>query len=83
MPITDLEKDILKDLLDSGYVGKRHTPVENVSKGFPKHLRGDVKKAVKNLIRKGFILEYPTSHGMDVTLPIERTKEIKELLELL
>ncbi|MFQ6062340.1 MAG: hypothetical protein ACE5KT_06835 [Methanosarcinales archaeon] len=78
--LNDVQKAILKDLLESGYIGKKHTPIEKVQKGFPKHLRGEVKKAVKKLIRMGCIREYPTSHGIDVTIPVHAVGKIKEIL---
>ncbi|MDI6888467.1 MAG: hypothetical protein QMC78_02065 [Methanocellales archaeon] len=77
---TDIEKAILDKLLSHGYVGKKHTPEDNVPKGFPKHLYNDVRKALKRLIRDGLVLQYPTSHGMDVTLNKELISEIKKIL---
>ncbi len=79
---TDIEKAILDKLFSHGYIGKKHTPIENIQKGFPPHMRGDVKKALKKLIREGLILEYMTSHGTDVTLNKKRTKEIRQFLNL-
>lgn len=44
---TGIEKAILDKLFSHGYIGKKHTPIENVRKGFPPHMHGDVKKALK------------------------------------
>lgn len=40
----------------------------------------DVRKALKRLIKDGLVLQYPTSHGMDVTLNKELISEIKKIL---
>jgi len=78
---TDIDKAILDKLLSHGYVGKKHTPEDNVPKGFPKHMYSDVRKALKRLIRDGLVLQYPTSHGMDVTLNKKLVSEIKKILD--
>lgn len=77
---TDIEKAILDKLLSHGYVGRKHTPEDNIPKGFPKHMYEEVRKALKNLVREGLVLQHPTAHGMDVALNKERTSEIKEIL---
>jgi len=37
-----------------------HVPVEAVTHKFPKHLRGDAKKSLEKLRRKGYCIEHPT-----------------------
>jgi hypothetical protein len=82
MPYTDVEKAIIDKLFSHGYIGKKHTPIDNIQKGFPSHIRGEVKKALKKLSREGLILEYITSHGIDVMLNKERMKEIRLILKI-
>jgi len=41
----------LEKLYKNRHVGRRHTSEDNVIKGFPKHVRGDIKKAWKLLIK--------------------------------
>lgn len=53
---TDIEKVILDKLLSHGYVGRKHTPEDNIPKGFPKHMYEEVRKALKNLVREGLVL---------------------------
>lgn len=47
---------IVKKLFHHGYIGKKHTDRENLKKGLPSHFKGDVKKAMKELIREGVLL---------------------------
>jgi hypothetical protein len=47
----------------------------------PSHLKGKVKKEVKELIKEGILLEKPTCYGLQVSLNPERIKEIMQYLE--
>ena len=62
------------------YIGERHTSEDNIPKGFPKHERGDVKKALKNLKRQGYIIPKITSYGMEVSLASSKIPEICKIL---
>jgi len=53
-----------------------HTAIENLEKGFPKHLRGNVKELVNELIKEGFILPKRTNYGVQVSLNFEKKEEI-------
>jgi len=44
---------ILKKLHSLRKIGASHTAIENIPKGFPKHLRGDVRKIAEKLIKEG------------------------------
>lgn len=81
MGYSETEKAVLKKLYVDGFVGARHTSVDNVPKGFPKHLRGDVKKAVKKLNKKGFFIVKPTSYGLEISLNPRKMKEIKRIIQ--
>jgi len=78
--LTDTEKAILAKMLRHGYIGGKHTSEDNIPKGLPRHIRGQVKKALKNLIRVGYIIPKTTSYGMEVSLDPHRIEEISELL---
>ncbi|MBI2669006.1 hypothetical protein HYX14_04130 [Candidatus Woesearchaeota archaeon] len=56
-----------------------HTSVDNLPKGFPKHLRGDVKDVAQHLIKKHFLPAKPTPYGLEVSLNPEMKKEIEEM----
>jgi hypothetical protein len=39
---------IVKKLFQHGYIGGRHTDIENLKKGLPGHFKGNAKKILKN-----------------------------------
>ncbi|MFY3740507.1 MAG: hypothetical protein HMLIMOIP_000946 [Candidatus Nitrosomirales archaeon] len=63
-------------------IGGKHTAIENLKKGFPSHLRGDVDDEVKELIRNGFIIPKTTSYGLQVSLNPRMIAEIERILEI-
>lgn len=67
--ISKIEKHILFKLHRNFYV-----------KGLPKHVRGEAKKALKSLIKKGYILPKPTSYGLQVSLNPRMIGEIQRIL---
>ncbi|MDI6859387.1 MAG: hypothetical protein QMC85_02705 [Methanocellales archaeon] len=80
MALSQIERKVLKKLMRHTYVGKRHTAKDNIPKGFPKDERGDVRKAIKSLVRNGYLIEHPTSYGIHVSIDPARTDEVKEIL---
>ena len=66
--LTDTEKAILEKMLRHGYIGGKHTSEDNIPKGLPKHMHGEIKKALKNLVRAGYVIPKTTSYGMEVSL---------------
>lgn len=81
MNSTETEIDILKKLYNHNFIGEKHTSEDNVPKGFPKHLRGNVKKALKKLIREGYVTPKITSYGLEVSINPRRIEEIKKIIE--
>ena len=49
----DLKKIILRKLYRHRIIGGKHTAVEHLTKGLPRHLTGDAKEAVNELIKEG------------------------------
>ena len=72
---------IVKKLFQHGYIGGRHTDIENLKKGLPSHFRGDIKKAVKELIAEGILILKPTSYGVHVSLNPRQREEMNKYLE--
>jgi hypothetical protein len=70
------EKHILETLLNKRIIGEKHTAADNAVKCLPKDIRGDGKKALKKLIRDGYILPKTTSYGLEVSLNPRRIQEI-------
>lgn len=79
MKLTRTEIDVLEKLYNHNFIGGKHTSEDNVPKSFPKHLRGDVKKALKNLIKQGYVTPKITSYGLEVSLNPRKIEEIKQI----
>lgn len=76
------ERAVLEKLYKLRYIGGRHTSKDNVIKGFPKHARKDIRKAVKVLIKEGYILPKPTSYGLEVSLNPRMIADIRRILKI-
>ena len=72
---------VLWKLYHHHYIGKRHTPKENIPKGLPPHEYGACQAVVEDLIREGLLISKKTGHGLDVSLNPKLIKEIKEFLD--
>jgi hypothetical protein len=78
--ITKIEKAILQKMLFEHFIGGKHTSADNIPKGFPKNERGEVKKALKNLIREGYVVPKITSYGLEVSLNPRLLSEIHRII---
>lgn len=78
----DFKKVILRKLHRQCMIGGKHTAVENLTKGLPKHAIGEAKKAVTELMKEGFIMRKPTSYGLQVSLNPTKLKEIEKIIEV-
>ena len=77
----DLKHIILRKLYRRRVIGGKHTAVEHLTKGLPRHLAGAAKNAVKELVKEGFILTKSTSYGLQVSLNPEKIDEITKIIE--
>lgn len=81
MEIEQLKGFIVKKLFHHGYIGGRHTAIENCAKGLPGHIKGDVKEAIKELIAEEIIVPKQTSYGFHVFLNPRKREEIEKYLK--
>ena len=79
--LMDLKKIILRKLYRRRVIGGKHTAVEHLTKGLPKHISGEAKTVVNELIKEGFILTKNTSYGLQVSLNPEKIDEISKIVE--
>lgn len=77
----DLKKIILRKLYRHRIIGGKHTAIENLTKSLPKHMVGEAKESIKELIKEGFLLQKPTSYGLQVSLNPEKIGEIERIIE--
>lgn len=57
---------ILHKLSRLGKFHHSHTSIDNLPKGFPSDIRGEVKKMVGELKKEGILFSKPTSYGEEV-----------------
>ncbi len=76
-----LKATILKKLKRRGKWGGAHTSFDILTKGIPKHLRGEAKEVAMELIKDGLLLSKPTSYGLEVSLNSKRKAEIDNIIE--
>ncbi|MBI2145772.1 hypothetical protein HYU22_00350 [Candidatus Woesearchaeota archaeon] len=72
---------VVKKLFQHGYIGGRHTDIENLKKGLPGHVKGDVKEAAQELIKEEILIPKPTSYGLHVSLNPRKRQEIDKYLK--
>ncbi len=77
----DVNKAILRKLFYDNRIGAKHISLENLKTGFPSHLKGDVDKKLKRLVKDNFVLQHPTSYGMQFALNPQRLHEIINILD--
>ncbi len=76
----DVSRSILRKLLYDNRIGARHISIENLKTGFPSHLKGDVDKRLKKLVRENLVLKHPTSYGPQFALNPQRLRDIIAML---
>ena len=72
---------IVKKLFHHGYIGSRHTDIENLKKGLPSHFKGDIKKAAKDLIKEEILIQKLASYGLHVSLNPRKREKIEKYLK--
>lgn len=78
--VDDTSKAILRKLFYDRRIGGRHLGLEDLKRGFPSHLKGDVDKKIKKLIRDNFILQHPTSYGLQYALNPQLLQDVITIL---
>jgi len=81
--VEDIKRNILIKLVAHRYWQHKHTNINNLPKGLPSHLRNSkfVRKAIDELIKNGFLLTKPTNYGLEISLNINKKREICEFIE--
>lgn len=78
----DIKRFILRKLVRHRVWMHKHTSIHNLPKGLPDYLRSkkEVKKVIEELLKQKFLLSKPTNYGLEVSLNMERRKEILEFI---
>jgi hypothetical protein len=72
---------ILRKLLRLGYIGGKHTSLENVPKGFPRSERKNVLKVAQKMIKEGYFLVTPKPDSLHVSLEPSLLPRIRQEIE--
>ncbi len=76
-----IKAELLKKLRRRANWGGSHTAFDDLSKGFPKDLRGSVKEIAEDLIKEGLILDKTTGYGRHVSLNPQRKAAIDKIIK--
>ena len=79
--ITPEARSMLEKMLARGVVGDHHLLIDNILRRFPTHKRGDIRKAVEDLVRIGLVVMKKTKHGDAIFIPPGRLDEVKHIVE--
>lgn len=74
-------KTLIRKLVYLNKWGNSHTSFDNLPKGFPGHLKGEVKKIAKDLIKRNILLAKPTAYGLEVSLNPNKKAEIEKIFK--
>jgi hypothetical protein len=64
----EIRQAVLRKMLYHDFIGAKHTSIENIPKGFPRHMRKEVEDVTKQLIKEGFITVKPKLDAWHVSL---------------
>lgn len=78
-----IKRRFLRKLINLNIWGGRHTELKNLQKSLPSHLRGskESKKAIKELLKKQFLIIKPSTGEKHISLNSHKQKEIYDFLE--
>ena len=75
-----VSKKILAKMLADHRIGARHISLENLKTGFPSHIKGEIEKCLKKLVKENLVLQHPTSYGMQYALNPQRLQDVMRIL---
>jgi len=76
----EIKEKIVTKLYRHDYFGGKHTDIENLKKGMPRHIGHEIKQQIKELVKENIILLKPTAYGLHVSLNPEKRKEIEKYI---
>jgi len=72
---------IFEKMIRHGYVGGKHTNMENIPKGKPRGEYREIMAEAKDLLKEGYFLSKPKPDGLHISLNPRRLEEIYRELE--
>ncbi len=80
MELDSTSKKILKKMLLHNVCGGKHHGLDDLKRGFPSHVKGDVEKTMKQLVRKNLVLRHPTKYGFQYSLNHDKIEKIEKII---
>jgi len=79
----DIKRFILRKLVRHRMWMHKHTNIHNLPKGLPDYLRSrrEVKEVIEDMLKERLLLSKPTHYGLEISLNIQKKKEIEEFVE--
>jgi hypothetical protein len=74
------QRGIIAKLAKDHCYGKHHITEQNLLKGTQKHLQGEQKNALNQLVKQNYVIKHPTKNGWAYSLNPRKIKEIQELI---
>ena len=72
---------VVKKMFHHGYIGGKHTDIENLKRGLPGHVKGNIKEAIAELVKEEILMPKQTSYGLHVSLNPRKREEIERYLQ--
>ena len=82
MQYDDTSKAILQKMYADTRIGGRHLGLQDLSRGFSSHERGNISKMVRLLIKDGLIQKHPTGYGPQYSLNPRAIKMIRDIIDI-
>lgn len=79
--LSSYDLTLLRKMYVHAYIGRRRTDENSVVRGFPKHDRKNVRKALKLLVRLNLVIECKSTGQTHVSLNLSMISEIKKIIE--
>ena len=79
----DIKRFILRKLVRHRIWMHKHTSIHNLPKGLSDELKSkkEVKKIIEEMLKNKILLSKPTNYGLEISLNIEKKKEIEDFIE--
>ena len=77
----EIKGKILHKLTRLGKFRHSHTSIDNLPKGFPKELRGDVKGQIQELKKEGILFSKNTEYGEEISINADKKERIMYYIE--
>jgi outer membrane protein assembly factor BamD (BamD/ComL family) len=79
--VNNTAKQILEKMMYHNYIGKHHITEINLCKSFNRNKHDEIKDAIKELVKQGYITKYPHQPNNAYSIPPQKIREIQRQLE--